>query len=84
MNFSTLQRQQVSLELEVVILPVKVTVYIGRCKQVVLTNTTKLCSTKSIVTINGKFPGPTIYAREGDNVNIKLTNHAQYNVTIHW
>ncbi|KAI5578921.1 hypothetical protein POPTR_008G064000v4 [Populus trichocarpa] len=52
--------------------------------RVVLTNTTKLCSTKSIVTINGKFPGPTIYAREGDNVNIKLTNHVQYNVTIHW
>ncbi|KAJ6909728.1 hypothetical protein NC652_020646 [Populus alba x Populus x berolinensis] len=48
------------------------------CK-VVLTNTTKLCSTKSIVTINGKFPGPAIYAREGDNVNIKLTNHVQYN-----
>ncbi|KAJ6311857.1 hypothetical protein OIU77_013582 [Salix suchowensis] len=44
--------------------------------RVVQTNTTKLCSTKSIVTINGKFPGPTIYAREDDNVNIRLTNKA--------
>ncbi|KAJ6772670.1 MULTI-COPPER OXIDASE [Salix koriyanagi] len=52
--------------------------------RVVQTNTTKLCSTKSIVTINGKFPGPTIYAREDDNVNIRLTNKVQYNVTVHW
>ncbi|KAJ6900223.1 hypothetical protein NC652_026371 [Populus alba x Populus x berolinensis] len=52
--------------------------------RVVLTNTTKLCSTKSIPTINGKFPGPTIYAREGDNVNIRLANQIQYNVTVHW
>ncbi|KAB5538727.1 hypothetical protein DKX38_016260 [Salix brachista] len=65
-------------------LAVKITVYNGCCKQVVQTNTTKLCSTKSIVTINGKFPGPTIYAREDDNVNIRLTNKVQYNVTVHW
>lgn len=29
-----------------------------------LKNTTKLCSSKQIVTVNGKFPGPTIYARK--------------------
>ncbi|KAH7548195.1 hypothetical protein ACOSP7_032434 [Xanthoceras sorbifolium] len=51
---------------------------------VVMKNTTKLCSTKSIVTINGKFPGPTLYAREDDNVIVRVTNHVQYNVTIHW
>ncbi|XP_031259029.1 laccase-4-like [Pistacia vera] len=51
---------------------------------VVMTNFTKLCSTKSIVTVNGKFPGPTLYAREGDNVLVRVTNHVQYNVTIHW
>ncbi|PHT38019.1 Laccase-22 [Capsicum baccatum] len=52
--------------------------------QVVLKKETRLCSSKSIVTVNGKFPGPTIYAREGDNVLIKVVNHVKYNVSIHW
>ncbi|KAK8491059.1 hypothetical protein V6N11_047104 [Hibiscus sabdariffa] len=51
---------------------------------VVLKNATKLCATKAIVTINGKFPGPSLYAREGDNMLVRVTNHVQYNVTIHW
>lgn len=52
--------------------------------QVVMKKTTRLCSSKSIVTINGKFPGPTLYAREDDTVLIRVTNHVQANVTIHW
>ncbi|KAF4386139.1 hypothetical protein F8388_016391 [Cannabis sativa] len=51
---------------------------------VVLRNTTKLCSTKPIVTVNGHFPGPTLYAREDDNVVVRVTNHVTYNLTIHW
>ncbi|XP_010483503.1 PREDICTED: laccase-16-like isoform X3 [Camelina sativa] len=51
---------------------------------VVMTNTTKLCSSKPIVTVNGKFPGPTIVAREGDTILIKVVNHVKYNVSIHW
>ncbi|KAJ3680753.1 hypothetical protein LUZ60_015242 [Juncus effusus] len=51
---------------------------------VVMRNVTKLCSTKSIVTVNGQFPGPTIYAREDDNVVVKVVNHVKYNVTAHW
>ncbi|XP_027334615.1 laccase-4-like isoform X1 [Abrus precatorius] len=51
---------------------------------VVLKNATRLCSTKPIVTINGKFPGPTIYAREDDTVLVKVVNHVKYNVSIHW
>ncbi|KAM5560357.1 hypothetical protein ABKV19_021496 [Rosa sericea] len=51
---------------------------------VVLKNTTRLCSTKPIVTINGRFPGPTLYAREDDTVLVKVTNHVKYNVSIHW
>lgn len=47
-------------------------------------NATRLCSTKPIVTINGKFPGPTIYAREDDTVLVKVVNHVKYNVSIHW
>ncbi|XP_057801280.1 laccase-4-like [Salvia miltiorrhiza] len=51
---------------------------------VVMKNTSRLCSTKPIVTINGNFPGPTIYAREDDTVLVKVVNHVNYNVSIHW
>ncbi|CAA2969595.1 laccase-4-like [Olea europaea subsp. europaea] len=51
---------------------------------VVMKNTTRLCATKPIVTVNGKFPGPTIYAREDDIVLVKVVNHVKYNVSIHW
>ncbi|XP_059296500.1 laccase-4-like [Lycium ferocissimum] len=51
---------------------------------VVTRNMSRLCSSKPIVTVNGKFPGPTIYAREDDRVLIKVVNHVKYNVSIHW
>ena len=47
-------------------------------------NVSRMCHAKPIVTVNGMFPGPTIYAREGDRVIINVTNHAQYNMSIHW
>ncbi|XP_073142036.1 laccase-17-like [Henckelia pumila] len=47
-------------------------------------NVTRLCHTKSIVTVNGKFPGPRILAREGDRLLVKVTNHVPNNITIHW
>ncbi|OVA17825.1 Multicopper oxidase [Macleaya cordata] len=47
-------------------------------------NVTRLCHTKSIVTVNGKFPGPRIFAREGDRVVVKVVNNVQNNITIHW
>ncbi|CAI9098299.1 OLC1v1034921C2 [Oldenlandia corymbosa var. corymbosa] len=47
-------------------------------------NVTRLCQTKSIVTVNGQFPGPQITAREGDRVVVKVVNHVQYNISIHW
>lgn len=50
----------------------------------VLKNSTKLCSSKQIVTVNGKFPGPTIYAREDDTLLVKVVNHVKYNLSIHW
>lgn len=49
-----------------------------------MTNTTKLCNSKSIVSVNGRFPGPTIVAREDDTVTVKVVNHVKYNVSIHW
>ncbi|KAK2983438.1 hypothetical protein RJ640_010910 [Escallonia rubra] len=49
-----------------------------------LKNVTRLCQTKSILTVNGKFPGPRIVAREGDTVLVKVANHVKNNVTLHW
>ncbi|XP_044479173.1 laccase-17 [Mangifera indica] len=49
-----------------------------------LQNVTRLCHTKSIVSVNGQFPGPRIVAREGDQLLIKVVNHVQNNISIHW
>ncbi|KAJ9545120.1 hypothetical protein OSB04_024827 [Centaurea solstitialis] len=51
---------------------------------VVMKKANRLCSTKSIVTVNGHSPGPTLYAREGDTVLVRVVNHVKYNVSIHW
>ncbi|XP_031276746.1 laccase-14-like [Pistacia vera] len=48
------------------------------------TNFTRLCSTKSMLTVNGSFPGPTIKARKGDTVFVNVHNQGNYGVTIHW
>ncbi|XP_072995105.1 putative laccase-9 [Typha latifolia] len=45
---------------------------------------TRLCQTKNILTVNGEFPGPTIHARKGDTVIVKVCNQAEYNITLHW
>ncbi|KAL5751250.1 hypothetical protein ACOSP7_025853 [Xanthoceras sorbifolium] len=45
---------------------------------------TRLCHTKPLLTVNGEYPGPTIAVHEGDNVEIKVTNHIDKNTTIHW
>ncbi|KAL7584401.1 hypothetical protein Lser_V15G42408 [Lactuca serriola] len=47
-------------------------------------NVTRLCQSKSIITVNHKFPGPRIIAREGDRLVIKVVNHVSNNITIHW
>uniref|UniRef100_A0A0E0K5A0 Laccase n=1 Tax=Oryza punctata TaxID=4537 RepID=A0A0E0K5A0_ORYPU len=48
------------------------------------TNYTRLCHEKSILTVNGQFPGPTIYARKGDLVIVNVHNNGNKNITIHW
>ncbi|KAL3846098.1 hypothetical protein ACJIZ3_003501 [Penstemon smallii] len=45
---------------------------------------TRLCTNKTMLTINGQFPGPTIYARKGDLVIVDVINRAGQNITIHW
>ncbi|KAI4356468.1 hypothetical protein L6164_000490 [Bauhinia variegata] len=47
-------------------------------------NVTRLCHTKSMVTVNGQFPGPRIVAREGDRLLIRVVNHVKNNISIHW
>ncbi|XP_020206920.1 laccase-2 [Cajanus cajan] len=47
-------------------------------------NVTRLCHTRNILSVNGKFPGPPLVAREGDRVEVKVVNHISNNVTIHW
>ncbi|CAN4100983.1 unnamed protein product [Withania somnifera] len=49
-----------------------------------LKNVTRLCKTKTIVTVNGKFPGPRVVAREGDRLVVKVVNHVSNNVSFHW
>jgi laccase len=45
---------------------------------------TRLCSTKKILTVNGKFPGPTLYVHKGDTVIVNVYNKGKENITIHW
>ncbi|XBI36680.1 hypothetical protein VPH35_122153 [Triticum aestivum] len=49
-----------------------------------MANVTRLCGTKSIVTVNGEYPGPALLAREGDRVVVRVTNRVAHNVTLHW
>ncbi|XP_028787402.1 laccase-4 [Neltuma alba] len=73
------------LLLSCIILPALVDCRVRNYKfHVVSKNVTRLCSSKPIVTVNGKFPGPTLYAREGDHVLVKVVNLVNYNVSIHW
>lgn len=48
------------------------------------TSYTRLCLTKKILTVNGQFPGPTLYARKGDTVTVRVNNLASTNITLHW
>ena len=52
--------------------------------QIRLANVTRLCHTKSMVTVNGKFPGPRIVVREGDRLLVKVVNHVPNNISLHW
>jgi hypothetical protein len=52
--------------------------------QIRLVNVTRLCHTKSVVTVNGKFPGPQIVVREGDRLVVKVVNHVPNNISLHW
>jgi laccase len=52
--------------------------------QIKETKVTRLCHKKTILAVNGQFPGPTIYAHKGDVVVINMYNQGNKNITIHW
>ncbi|KAF3329224.1 laccase-21-like protein [Carex littledalei] len=46
---------------------------------------TRLCNnTKNILTVNGSYPGPTLYAHRGDTIFVTVINNGNKNITIHW
>ncbi|KAM7518631.1 hypothetical protein LguiB_017593 [Lonicera macranthoides] len=45
---------------------------------------TRLCSTKNILTVNGQYPGPTLFAHRGDTIIVDVHNKGSQNVTLHW
>ncbi|CAI9098360.1 OLC1v1034992C1 [Oldenlandia corymbosa var. corymbosa] len=44
----------------------------------------RLCKDRTITTVNGNLPGPTLLVREGDTLVIHVTNKSPYNITLHW
>ncbi|WMV26426.1 hypothetical protein MTR67_019811 [Solanum verrucosum] len=42
----------------------------------------RLCQSKKILTVNGRFPGPTIYARAGETLALDVENRGKDNVTM--
>ncbi|GLJ29352.1 hypothetical protein SUGI_0578880 [Cryptomeria japonica] len=47
-------------------------------------NVARVCNTQTIVTVNGRYPGPTLRVHEGDNLVIDVMNKGPYNITLHW
>ncbi|VAH08065.1 unnamed protein product [Triticum turgidum subsp. durum] len=47
---------------------------------VTMATVTRLCTTKSIPTVNGRFPGPRITVREGDRLVVNVHNNINNNV----
>ncbi|KAK9271851.1 hypothetical protein L1049_002216 [Liquidambar formosana] len=47
-------------------------------------NFTRLCETKSMLTVNDSFPGPVIRVNKGDTAYVTVHNQGYYGVTIHW
>ena len=52
--------------------------------QVQATPMKRLCRTHNIITVNGRYPGPTLAVRNGDTLVVNVVNRAKYNVTLHW
>lgn len=44
----------------------------------------QLCEERVVVAVNGRLPGPTIQAYEGDTLVVHVVNKSPYNLTMHW
>ncbi|KAK3439620.1 hypothetical protein EUGRSUZ_C04047 [Eucalyptus grandis] len=47
-------------------------------------NVTRNCTANTILVVNDSLPGPTVRARKGDLVYVKVHNQGPYGVTLHW
>lgn len=47
-------------------------------------NKTVAGATRPIILINGQYPGPSLFLKQGDNVQFKVTNQCPFNVTVHF
>uniref|UniRef100_M8AZY6 Laccase n=1 Tax=Aegilops tauschii TaxID=37682 RepID=M8AZY6_AEGTA len=47
-------------------------------------NYTRICEQKSMLTVNGQFPGPTITAQKGEVFIVNVYNQGNKPITIHW
>ncbi|XP_050269251.1 laccase-14-like isoform X1 [Quercus robur] len=47
-------------------------------------NFTRLCSTETMLAVNGSIPGPVIRVHKGDTMYVNVHNQGYYGVTIHW
>ncbi|XP_030952105.1 laccase-14-like [Quercus lobata] len=47
-------------------------------------NFTRLCSTETMLAVNGSIPGPVIRVHKGDTMYVNVHNQGNYGVTIHW
>ncbi|KAL8171546.1 hypothetical protein V2J09_023350 [Rumex salicifolius] len=48
------------------------------------TNFTRLCSTKSMITVNDTFPGPPLKLYTGGRIKVNVRNEGPYGITLHW
>ncbi|KAB2598978.1 laccase-14 [Pyrus ussuriensis x Pyrus communis] len=62
----------------------KIRLFVCQTLNVKSSSYTRLCSTKEILTVSDRFPGPTLKARRGDKMIITVYNKANYNITFHW
>ncbi|KAK3420054.1 hypothetical protein EUGRSUZ_G00840 [Eucalyptus grandis] len=44
---------------------------------------TRLCSSKSMLVVNGSFPGPVIKVQKGDTVYVNVHNRGTSGLTMH-
>ncbi|KAL3339732.1 hypothetical protein AABB24_028380 [Solanum stoloniferum] len=61
---------------------VKLFILVPAPKKIEETSFDRLCQSKKILTINGRFPGPTIYAQAGETLALAFENKGKDNVTM--